>query len=185
MAAAQLDNLAWLAGTSAVLVGGSYLLRARIARTGSGRIAQLRFRSLHGNRVVELLGGRLDPRRGSPWIDTYLDGRAVQLLAAPLDGRMQAGVLLLDHHLPVNVWHTSGDPDELEAPPGTDLDELAAITAMLRATEVDSVACGTRIDSDPRPPHIVRVRFDDVEQLRDHLGRIAPLLERLEQLAPS
>lgn len=158
-----------------------FALRSALARRGSGRLAQLRFRRVHGPRVVELLGGRLDPRQGSPWIDTMLGGRAVQLVAAPVDGRMQAGVQLLAHDIGVNVWHTTGGRDELEAPEGVDLDSLAAIVDALRAAEVDSVACGVPIDSDPRPPHLVRMRFDSVEELPARFDRIAPLLEQLER----
>lgn len=158
------------------------VIRDQLARRGSGRLAQLRFRRVHGARVVELLGGRLDPQPGSPWIDTFVDGRAVQLVAARVDGRLQAGLQLLQHDIPVNVWHTSGDDDELEVPDGVDRAATSAIVDELRAAEVDSIACGVPIELDPRPPHVLRMRLDDVEELPARLTRIAPLLERLEQL---
>jgi hypothetical protein len=172
-----------LAYSGALLLVLLWLRRLLATRT-SGRLAQLRFRRVHGARVVELLGGRLDPQAGSPWIDTFLDGRAVQLVAAPLEGRLQAGVALLAHDLPVNVWHTVGDNDELELAPGVDGEAARAIVAELHAAEVDSVACGMPLDTEHRPTHIMRLRFDSVEELPARFERIAPLLARLEQLAP-
>ncbi|MCB0877574.1 MAG: hypothetical protein KDC46_01135 [Thermoleophilia bacterium] len=178
----NLEFLGWLVVVCAALIAVSTLLRSAIARTSTGRLAQLRFRRLHGDRVVELLGGRLDPRRGSPWIDTYLDGRRVQLVAAPLDGAMQAGVLLLEHEIPANVWHTDGAADELEPADGIDAAALAAVVTQLRELRVDSVTCGAAIDSDPRPPHLLRMRFDGVDDLPARFEAVAPLLARLEAL---
>lgn len=178
----RLDMVAWLAAGSLALLGAIMLLRGQLARRGSGRLAQLRFRRLHGAQVARALDGRLDPQAGSPWIEGLLDGRPIRLVAAPLEGRMQAGVQLLAHDLPANVWHTSGDADELEAADGVDLQALATMVEELRALEVDSVACGAPITSDPRPPHILRLRFDDPAELPASLRAVAPLLLRLEQL---
>jgi hypothetical protein len=172
----------WLAVASAVLVGSALALRSLLARHGSGRLAQLRFRRLHGAQVVERLGGRLDPRPGSPWIDTYVDERPVQLLAAPLDGAMQAGILLLDHAIGVNAWHTGGDEDELEAPASVDREALLALVARLAAEQVDSLTCGAPLDAEPRPPHLLRMRFSDVDDLAARLARVAPLLRDIEAL---
>ncbi len=174
--------LSLLAYSSALLLVLLWLRRLLATRT-SGRLAQLRFRRVHGARVVELLGGRLDPQTGSPWIDTFLGGRPVQLVAAPLEGRLQAGVGLLAHDLPANVWHTSGGDDELELAPGIDAEAARAIVAELHAAEVDSVACGMPLDTEHRPSHILRMRFNSVDELPDRFDRIAPLLERLEGLA--
>jgi hypothetical protein len=181
----QVGVLAWLLAVCGGLVLASTIARALLARHTSGRLAQLHFRRVHGVRVVALLGGRLDPRRGSPWIDTFLEGRPVQLVAAPLEGRLQAGIVLLDRELPANVWHTGGQTPELEALAGVDLDQLREAAAQLRELEVDSVACGVPIDSDPRPEHIVRMRFDEVDDLPDRLARLAPVLDRIERLEPA
>jgi hypothetical protein len=171
-----------------IVVCGSLLLvmlglRRLIAARSTGRLAQLRFRRLHGARVVELIGGRLDPQPGSPWIDTWIDARAVQLVAAQLDDGFQAGIRLLDHAIPVNVWHTSGDASELELPPSIEPSSVQAIVAALRDAGVDSIACGAPIDSEPRPPHIVRMRFGTIDELPERCARIAGLLEQLESLA--
>lgn len=161
------------------------LLRRWIAMHSIGRLAQLRFRRLHGTRIIELLGGRLDPQPGSPWIDSWLDGRPIQLVAAPLEGAYQAGVLLLDYAIPVNIWHTSGDDDELEIPVSIDRSAVTAIVDELRAVGVDSVTCGVPLDAEQRPVHLLRARFADVAALPGLLTQIAPLLARLEGLATS
>lgn len=178
----RLDLVAWLAGGSLLLLGTIVLLRDQLARRSSGRLAQLRFRRLHGVELARQLDGRLDPQPGSPWIEGLLDGRPIRLVAAPVEGRMQAGVQLLAHDLPANVWHTGGEPDDVEAADGIDPQALATIIEELRRLEVDSLACGTPITSDPRPPHILRLRFDDAAELPARLGAVAPVLLRLEQL---
>lgn len=182
MADVDFHLVAWLVAVCAVLIGTSLALRTLLARRGSGRLAQLRFRRSYGAQVVDRFGGRLDPRAGSPWIDTYVDGRPVQLLAAPLDGTFQAAVVLLDHAVPANVWHTSGGDDELEAPATVDRTALTAIVAQLAAEQVDSLTCGASLDADPRPPHILRMRFSDLDDLAARLDRVAPLLRDLEGL---
>lgn len=179
----RLDLVAWLVGGSLLLLAAMTLLRDQLARRGSGRLAQLRFRRVHGAALARELGGRLDPQAGSPWVEGMLDGRPVRLVAAPVEGRMQAGVQLLAHDLPVNVWHTSGEPEELEVAPGVDEQAASALVAQLRALDVDSVTCGVPIDSEPRPPHILRLRFDGPEELPARLDAVAPVLVRLEELS--
>ena len=178
----QVDLLGRIAVTCLLLSGTAFLLRRWLAQRSSGRLAQLEFRRRHGARVVELLGGRLDPRRGSPWIDTYLGDRRVQLVAAPLDGRMQAGVLLLEHELPVNFWDLADPDGEVEVAGGLEPARIADVATRLRELEVDSLACGMPIDEDPRPPHVVRLRFDSVDELPDRLDALAPLLGQLESM---
>lgn len=172
-----------LIAACSVILLAIFALRRWIAAHSSGRLAQLRFRRLHGARIVELLGGRLDPQPGSPWIESRIDGRAIRLVAAPLDEGFQAGIELLEHEIPVNVWHTTGDQDELELPDSIAVAELSTIVAELHEAGVDSVTCGTLLSDDPRPPHIARVRFRHVAGLPASLARIAPLLDRLEGLA--
>ena len=184
MTTVRYDLVLVLLLSCSLLVAVLMALRLQLARTGSGRLAQLRFRRLHGRRLADALDGQLDPRRGSPWIDGSLDGRAIQLVAAPVAGRMQAGVLLLDHQLPVNAWHCSGGDDELEVSPGVDRDAARELVAQLASMDVDSVSCGVDLDADPRPAHIVRMQFDDVDDLLVRLARLAPLLVALEELEP-
>lgn len=178
----RVDFVAWLVGGSLLLLAAIMLLRDQLARRSSGRLAQLRFRRLHGAGLARALDGRLDPQPGSPWIEGLLDGRPIRIVAAPVEGRLQAGVQLLAHELPANVWHTSGEAGELEAAPGVDEQALVRLAHELRALEVDSLACGAPITSEPRPDHILRLRFDAAEELPARLAAVAPVLLRIEQL---
>lgn len=155
-------------------------LRRWFARHGTGRLAQLEFRRRHGERTCTLLAGSPDPRPGSPWLAVRIGGRPARMVAARLpNGRLQAGVELLDHELAVDVFHTSGDPDELQAPPDTDLQALMDIVASLRELGVDNVARPV-----PGAAHVMRLQFDDVEQLPTLLEAVAAELESLEALVP-
>ncbi len=183
-----MPDATWMAkviATCLAISGVGLGMRMLLARYGSGRVAQLHFRRVHGQQVVRLLGGRLDPRRGSPWIDTYLDERPVQLVAAPVEGRLQAGIALLDHRLPMNAWDLSAADGELELLDGVDRAAVGPVLDELRAAHVDSLACGVAIDTPDRPPHIVRMRFDSVDELPDRFTQLGVTLRALEAMHPA
>lgn len=160
------------------------LARRVLARRGSGRLAQLTFRREHGARVARLLDGEVDPRPHSPWIAIEVDGRPARMVAAPLGGRMQAGIELFERAIPVNIWLTDGDLDELELPDDIDTDVVRSVVARLRAADVDSCSTIAPIAQASGMPHVLRMQFDDVEELPERLARIAPLLTELETLRP-
>ena len=160
------------------------LLRRLLARRGSGRLAQLQFRRDHGARVAQLLDGEVDPRPHSPWIAIQVDGRPARMVAAPLGRRMQAGIELFGRTIPVNVWLTDGSLDELELPDDVDADVVRSIVARLRAADVDSLATIAPIAQAQELPHVLRMQFDDIEELPDRLARVAELLTELEALRP-
>lgn len=161
---------------------GALLLRRLLARRGSGRLAQLQFRRDHGAQVARLLGGEVDPRPHSPWIAIEVDGRPARMVAARLGRRMQAGIELFERSIPVNIWLTDGDLDELELPDDIDSDVVRSIVARLRAADVDSLSTIAPIAHSDQLPHVLRMQFDDVAELPDRLARIAPLLTELEDL---
>ncbi len=160
----------------------TFLLRRSLTRRGSGRLAQVAFRKQHGERVARLLEGEADPRPHSPWIAIQVDDRPARMVAAPVAGRMQAGIELHERAIPVNVWFTNGDPTEVEVPDGIDEAAVLAIVAKLRAAEVDSLSTGAPIQFSGEAPHVLRMRFDDVAELPERLKTVAPLLTELEQL---
>ncbi len=169
----------------AILLGLALLalaLRIWFTRTGSGRLAQVEFRRRSGARVAQLLDGEVDPRPNSPWIAVQVDGRPARMVAARVDGRMQAGVELFERAIPVNVYLTSGDPDELELAPGVDQGAVLDVVEQLRAAEVDSCASTMPIARLDGAPHVLRMRFDSVDELPARFHRVAPLLRELEQL---
>lgn len=164
-----------------LLIALLLLLRRALARRGSGRLAQVEFRRRHGDAVARLLGGEPDPRPGSPWIAIRVGGRPARMVAAPIGGgTLQAGIELPSHELQLDVFHTSGEPDELELPPGTDEVAVLEVVEQLRVLRVDNVARPV-----PGGVHVMRVQFSDVEALARQLEAIAPLLERLEAAAPA
>lgn len=168
-------TLAFVAACAALvlLMAG---VRRLLARRGSGRLGQLEFRRRHGERVAELLGGSPDPRPGSPWIAIRVGGRPARMVAAPIGGgQLQAGIELLDHESEIDVFHTSGEPDELGLPPGVDTDAVLDVVDELRQLEVDNVARPA-----PGATHVMRVRFRQLEELPERLAVIAPLLAQLE-----
>ena len=163
---------------------GALALRRRLARRGSGRLAQVEFRRRHGEHVAALLDGEVDPRPHSPWIAIRVDGRPARMVAARLDGRMQAGIELYERAIPVNIYLTNGDPDELDVP--RDIGEAAvlAVATRLAAADVDSLAANAPIEQADGMPHVLRMRFDTVEELPDRIRAITPLLRELEALRP-
>lgn len=160
------------------------LLRRVLARRGSGRLAQLAFRREHGAHAARLLHGEVDPRPHSPWIAIEIDGHPARMVAARIGRRMQAGIELFGRSIPVNIWLTDGDLDELELPDDIDTDVVRSIVARLRAADVDSCSTIAPIAHSAELPHVLRMQFDDVEELPDRLARIAPLLTELEALRP-
>jgi hypothetical protein len=159
------------------------LVRRQFARRGSGRLAQLEFKRQHGARVAERLDGSVDPRVGSPWIAITLGGRPARLVAAPLAGRLQAGIDLVDHELPLQVFFARAHAREVEfeqQPPAEAAAEADRIVDELEALDVENVA-----SPEPGATHVLRVNADDVDQLVARLVAIAPLLDRLEALAPA
>lgn len=162
----------------------TFAYRRSLAQRGSGRLAQVRFRKVHGARVAALLDGEVDPRPQSPWIAVEVDGRPAKLVAAPVANRMQAGIELFERAIPVNIWFTNGDRTEIDVPDGISEDAVLAIVERLRAADVDSCSTSAPIDQSEGMPHVLRMQFDDVEELPERLARIARLLDELEALAP-
>lgn len=163
----------------------TFAYRRSLARRGSGRLAQVQFRKQHGARVAQLLDGEVDPRPHSPWIAIEVDGRPAKLVAAPVANRMQAGIELFERAIPVNIWFTNGDRSEIDHADHIDEDAVLAIVARLSAADVDSCSTSAPIDQSEGMPHVLRVQFDDVEELPERLARIAPLLRELEALGPA
>jgi hypothetical protein len=159
-------------------------LRRVLAQRGSGRLAQVAFRKQHGARVARLLDGEVDQRPHSPWIAIQVDGRPARMVAAPLAGRLQAGIELYERTIPLNIWLTDGTLDELELPDDVDAELARSIVARLRAADVDSCSTIAPIEQSEGMPHVLRMQFDDVDELPDRIARIAPLLTELESIAP-
>ncbi|MCW2924332.1 MAG: hypothetical protein JWM98_1736 [Thermoleophilia bacterium] len=173
-------TLLTVAITVVVLVA---LCRRALARHGSGRLAQVAFQREHGRAVAKAMDGAVDPRAGSPWIVVRLDGRDARLVAAPLrTGGLQAGVQLFDWSIPVQVWHTTGEPSELDVPAGVDVAAVLEVVGRLRALGVDSLAAPAL---EQGIPHVLRVRFETPAELPVRLEAVAPLLRELEALAPT
>jgi hypothetical protein len=152
-------------------------------RFTAGRTAQLAFKRHHGHRVSELLGSGVapDPRRGSPWINIRWGTGTASMVSARLHrGRLQAGVRLDDVRLPVEIWHArSGEDAEFDALAGVDRTRAAALIAQLAELDVDSVSSGALGED---VPPILRVQYDDVEELPTRLARIGELLDALAEL---
>lgn len=166
----------------AVVLLITWSLRRTLALRGRGQLAQVEFSKRHGARVAELLGGAVDPRPNSPWITFTFDGGDARLVAAPVANRMQAGIELHERELPVNIWFTNGDRTEIEVPKGISEEAVLAIVARLAAADVDSVSTSMPIRDAEGMPRILRMQFDDVEELPARLDRVAPLLRELEAL---
>lgn len=165
--------------------------RLLAARRGSGLLAQRRFKQLNGRRIAGMLDGSVDPQPGSPWVAIRIDGRAARMVAAPIgrgaERTLQAGIELIDWQLPVQIWLTSGgaDDDELEVAAGVDRATAEALVGELHAEGVDSVASPVSEDGEQTGPHVLRMRFAEVDELPDRLTRVGVLLEQLERLAPA
>jgi hypothetical protein len=156
------------------------LVRRRFSRHGSGRLAQLEFKRRYGAELARRLDGSVDPRVGSPWVAIRLGERPARLVAATLAGRIQAGVDLVDHELPLQVFYARAHAREVsfDAPPSAgEAAEAERLVDALDALDVENVASPA-----PGATHVLRVNADDVDQLVERLGSIAPLLAQLEAL---
>lgn len=177
----MLSPLGWFVVGCVTLLLALFVLRRGFARRGSGRLAQLEFRRRHGEEVARLLDGSPDPRPGSPWIAIRVGGRPARMVAAPIArDELQAGVELIGHDLHLDVFHTTGELDELYVPDGVDVAQVLAVVSQLRELGVDNVARPA-----PGGEHVLRLRFATVAELAERLARVAPLLAQLEQLAPA
>lgn len=180
-------TLLWFLAACSTIVALVAGLRARAARRGSGQLAQVRFRRMHGARVAALLGGELDPRAGSPWIAISVAGRPARMVAAPLDRAetLQAGIELLEHPMRVQVWHTGAhadEPAEVELGEGVERDAVAPVVAALRELGVDSC---TSADLSGDYPHLVRARFASVDALPGLIAGVGEQVTRLMELSAS
>lgn len=162
-------------------------VRRAFARRNAGRVAQLEFKREHGARIVELLGQGVepDPRRGSPWIAIHVGDGAAMFAAARLHrGRLQAGIHLLDVLLPVEIW--DADPGanvtlDVDVIDGVDQAAAEVVARQLGVLGVDSLTSG---QLGAGMPPILRVQFDDVEDLPELLAEIETLVRALVALTP-
>lgn len=173
-----------------VLLGAAFILLLVRRTRGTGRAAaaaaQREFKRHHGDRVAALLApaDHASPQlRNSPWMDVELGGRPARMVAARIEtGRLQAGIELAYWWLgELQIWHTSGEPGELEMPDEHPLEvaQIEAIVAQLGALGVDSISAPTM-----RAPHLLRVQFDDLDGLAATIAAIGPLLAQLESPPP-
>lgn len=167
-----------------VLIGAlAFVANRWFARRSAGAQAQLRFKRQHGPRVLQLLGAASvqDRRRNSPWINIRWGRGEAGMVSARLHrGRMQAAVRLDDVRLPVEIWHArpSGG-SEFDVIDGIDRAHVEPLVERLAALHVDSIAAG---DLDGFAPPVVRVQYDDVEELPARFERIRELLDEVVAL---
>lgn len=154
--------------------------RRRAQRRGTGFIAQYQFRQDHLEELDRLFGSddvTPDPRPRSPWTHFLLDGRVARMVLVRLpQGTIQAGVELAAWDIPVQVNFTDGSRDEIEHPASIAESDVLELARELGALGVDNVA---------GEPHILRLQVATLAELPARLEAIAPVLVRLEQLAPA
>lgn len=169
-----------------IVLGTMRPLRMYLARRSAGRLAQLEFKRQHGARVVELLGRGVAPdeRRGSPWMNVRIGGHEASLVAARLHkGRMQAGVQFDELLLPLEIWDTGAADGrmDIEVLEGVSDTDAALLVERLAAFGVDSCTSGTLGGN---IPVLLRVQFDDVEDLPTLFEDVARMLDALASLEP-